>query len=161
MKQKMKPLNRVAGNAVTLSNKLPTVKLEHLMELSEDDFSNLQFQNYCFFGITITPCSTTWKINAQNNPQILADFAISMGQKNNFTISELHYEYKEEQKIGKYPHVHFTAIRKTTNFRFYSYGLHIKIKPIYNYPGWRSYCKKDELKSDYSFINTEEPSGSE
>lgn len=140
-----KTTNSEAGSATTIPIKNDKIELSHLMELTEEQYDELFEKEYKFYGITVCPCSNSWKQRTQDNPQLLADFAIQMATKNNATVAELHFEYKEEKKNGRYPHVHFTALKKSTNFRFYTYGLSIKIVPIYNFSGWKSYCLKDEI----------------
>lgn len=144
----------VQGSATTISIKgIKPVKDIQIGEVIEDIDFQLYSKKYKFYGITIKPCSTANKLRYQADPQLLAELAIDLAKLNKFAINELHFEYTTEKKNGKYPHIHFTALKSTSLFKFYQKGYSIKIVPIYNYNKWISYCKKQqEVDNDYLFI---------
>lgn len=127
-----------------------------MIDFTEDQFNKLKSSRK-FFGVTICPCSTRYKTEAQRDPQMLVRFALKMANSCKLKISALHFEYKTEKKLGRYPHIHFTCHKADTHWNYYSYGMHIYQEPIFHYQGWLSYCKKDELKEEYSFIDTQTP----
>lgn len=122
------------------------------IQFTEPELVNLIENNYFLFGITVSPCSTKYKLKFKNKPQVLTEYALAMEYLYDLKIIDLHYEYKWERIIGKYPHIHFTVVSKDKKLKLIQKGLSIKINPIYNYIGWVNYCKKDELPSDYPFI---------
>lgn len=150
-----------AGSATTLSKQvnqlsdadMENLRISNLIDFTEDQFNKLKSSRK-FFGVTISPCSTRYKTESQRDPQMLVRFALKMANSCKLKISALHFEYKTEKKLGRYPHIHFTCHKADTHWNYYSYGMHIYTEPIFHYQGWLSYCKKDELKEEYSFIDT-------
>lgn len=141
------------GSETTISIKgIKPIKDIQIGEILEDIDFMIYSKKYKYYGVTIKPCSTIHKLKYQKDPQLLAELAIQLASVNKFAINELHFEYTTEKKHGKYPHIHFTALKSTSLFKFYQKGFSIYIEPIYNYNKWISYCKKDQDKIDYSFI---------
>lgn len=137
---------------ISISEPKPLAYINYGDIITEDDFK-LYSKKYKFYAITIKPCSTVNKLKYQKNPQGLSDLAIELGKVNKFSVNELHFEYTEEKKNGRYPHIHLTAIKTGCLMRFYQKGFSIYIEPIYNFTNWMSYCKKDQLpQNEYMFV---------
>lgn len=142
------------GSETTISKLVKPIKDIQVGEVMSDIDYEKYSEKYNFYGMTIKPCSTLYKKQCQNEPQHLTDLALNLAQINKFAVNELHYEFTEEKKNGRYPHIHCTIIKKGSLMKFYQKGYSIYIEPIYNYKKWVNYCKKEDQDNtdDYMFL---------